>query len=148
MTSWRLSWTGILFPPFPIQRSAALRRTYIRRGTLACCSLRCVRTSYGRRCSSRCGDRRPGLARARSGSDEGSTQWYADVAGFQAAPRYLGEHGSKQERVGIAHQRDGGELPSSSSRYSAAFIPPNPPTSMTIRVRLVEGGDGGALSWP
>src|SRR5271156_2586712 len=27
MTSWRLSWTGILFPPVPIQRSAALWRT-------------------------------------------------------------------------------------------------------------------------
>ncbi len=43
-----------------------------------------------------------------AGLMKAATQWYADVAGFQAAPRYLGEHGSKQERVGIAHQRDGG----------------------------------------
>jgi hypothetical protein len=48
MTSWRLSWTGILFSPVPIQRSAALWRNFTSDAERWLAALYwCVRTSYG-----------------------------------------------------------------------------------------------------
>ena len=41
------------------------------------------------------------------GPAEAATQRHADMTGLQATSRHFGEHGSKQERVGVAHQRNG-----------------------------------------